>query len=65
MIEWSETHLAIQSAMRRFVEAEVVPRIKDIEHGSEPPYDVLRKMVATFGLKDMAEALLRRRTSWS
>ena len=32
------------------------PQIKDIEHGDEPPYDVLRKMVATFGLKDMAEA---------
>jgi alkylation response protein AidB-like acyl-CoA dehydrogenase len=56
MIEWSETHVAIRDAMRRFVEAEVVPRIKEIEHGGEPPYDVLRKMIATFGLKDMAEA---------
>jgi alkylation response protein AidB-like acyl-CoA dehydrogenase len=56
MIEWSEMHLSIRDAMRRFVEAEVVPRIKDIEHGGEPPYDVLRKMVATFGIKDMAEA---------
>jgi alkylation response protein AidB-like acyl-CoA dehydrogenase len=56
MIEWSEMHLAIRDTMRRFVEAEVVPRIKDIEHGETPPYDVLRKMVATFGLKDMAES---------
>ncbi len=56
MIEWSEMHLSIRDAMRRFVEAEVVPRIKDIEHGGAPPYDVLRKLVATFGIKDMAEA---------
>jgi alkylation response protein AidB-like acyl-CoA dehydrogenase len=56
MIEWSEMHLSIRDAMRRFIEAEVVPKIKDIEHGGEPPYDVLRKLVATFGLKDMAEA---------
>ena len=56
MIEWSEMHLAIRDTMRRFVETEVVPRIKDIEHGETPPYEVLRKMVATFGLKDMAEA---------
>jgi alkylation response protein AidB-like acyl-CoA dehydrogenase len=56
MIEWSETHLAIRSAIRRFVETEVVPRIEGIEHGSEPPYDVLRKLVATFGMKEMAEA---------
>ncbi len=55
MIEWSEMHLSIRDAMRRFIDAEVVPRIKDIEHGGEPPYDVLRKMVATFGIKDMAE----------
>jgi alkylation response protein AidB-like acyl-CoA dehydrogenase len=56
MIEWSEMHLSIRDAMRRFVEAEVVPKIKGIEHGGEPPYDVLRKLVATFGIKDMAEA---------
>jgi alkylation response protein AidB-like acyl-CoA dehydrogenase len=56
MIEWSEMHLAIRDTMRRFVEAEVVPKIRDIEHGEMPPYDVLRKMIATFGLKDMAEA---------
>jgi alkylation response protein AidB-like acyl-CoA dehydrogenase len=30
--------------------------MKDIELGGEPPYDVLRKLVATFGLRDMAEA---------
>jgi alkylation response protein AidB-like acyl-CoA dehydrogenase len=56
MIEWSEMHLSIRDAMRRFVEAEVVPKIEAIEHGGEPPYEVLRKLVATFGLKDMAEA---------
>ena len=56
MIEWSEMHLAIRDTMRRFVETEVVPKIKDIEHGEMPPYEVLRKMIAAFGLKDMAEA---------
>jgi alkylation response protein AidB-like acyl-CoA dehydrogenase len=60
MIEWSEMHLAIRDTMRRFVESEVVPRIQDIEHGETPPYEVLRKMVATFGLKDMAEARFSR-----
>ena len=60
MIEWSEMHLSIRDAMRRFVQAEVVPRIKDIEHGDAPPYEVLRKMVATFGLKEMAEARFAR-----
>jgi alkylation response protein AidB-like acyl-CoA dehydrogenase len=56
MIEWSEMHVAIRDSFRRFVEAEVAPKLEAIEHGGEPPYEVLRKMVATFGLKDMAEA---------
>ncbi len=56
MIEWSETHLAIRDAFRRFVEAEIKPRLEELEHGDTPPYDVFRKMVATFGLADMARA---------
>jgi acyl-CoA dehydrogenase len=56
MIEWSETHLAIRDAFRRFVEANIVPNLTELEHGDTPPYDVLRKMVDTFGLADMARA---------
>jgi alkylation response protein AidB-like acyl-CoA dehydrogenase len=54
MIEWSETHLAIRDAFRRFVEAEIKPNLEALEHGDTPPYEVLRKMVATFGIADMA-----------
>ena len=56
MIEWSETHLAIRDAMRRFVDAEIKPNVDALEHGDVPPYAVLRKLVATFGLADMARA---------
>src|SRR6478672_861549 len=54
MIEWSETHLSIRDAFRKFCEAEVKPKLHAIEHEGEPPYEVLRKMVATFGIGDMA-----------
>lgn len=56
MIEWSEMHLAIRDAFRRFVEAEIKPNLEELEHGTTPPYAVLRKMVETFGLADMARA---------
>jgi acyl-CoA dehydrogenase len=56
MIEWSETHLAIRDALRRFVDAEIKPNLEQLEHGDLPPYGVLRKLVATFGLADMARA---------
>jgi hypothetical protein len=56
MIEWSEQHLQIREMVRRFVEQEIVPRHEALEHGDEPPYAVLRKMVRTFGLDEMAKA---------
>jgi alkylation response protein AidB-like acyl-CoA dehydrogenase len=56
MIEWSEMHLQIRDAVRRFVETEVRPHLMALEHGDEPPYAILRKMVAAFGLGEMAKA---------
>jgi alkylation response protein AidB-like acyl-CoA dehydrogenase len=56
MIEWNEMQLAVRDMVRRFIDAEIKPRLEDIEHGDMPPYDILRKMVATFGLADMARA---------
>jgi alkylation response protein AidB-like acyl-CoA dehydrogenase len=54
MIEWSEQHLMIRDAVRRFVEEEIAPRVEELEHGDTPPYDVLRKLYATFGMGEMA-----------
>jgi hypothetical protein len=56
MIEWNEMQLAVRDMVRRFIDAEIKPKLNDIEHGDLPPYDILRKMVATFGLGDMARA---------
>ena len=59
MIEWSETHLAFRDMVRRFIEAEIKPKLEAIEHEGEPPYDVLRKMTSSFGLGELAIAELR------
>ena len=42
MIEWSEMHLSIRDAMRKFCKAEVEPKLHAIEHEGAPPYEVLR-----------------------
>ena len=54
MIEWSEQHLMIRDVMRRFIDEEIKPNLEELEHGDLPPYDILRKMVRTFGMDDMA-----------
>jgi len=54
MIEWSEQHLVIRDMVRRFVEAEIKPQLEELEHGDTPPYAVLRKLMKTFGLDEMA-----------
>ncbi len=56
MIEWSEQHEMIRDTVRRFVEAEIVPNLEALEHGDMPPYDILRKMYATFGMAEMGRA---------
>lgn len=54
MIEWSEPQEMIREAVQRFVQAEVVPHLEALEHGDMPPYDVLRKMFAAFGIDELA-----------
>ena len=54
MIEWNEQHLMIRDAIRRFIEAEIKPHLEELEHGDLPPYDILRKLYATFGLAEVA-----------
>ena len=54
MIEWSDSQLMIRDAFRRFVEAEIVPHVEELEHGSTPPYEILRKMYTAFGMSEMA-----------
>ena len=56
MIAWSEQHEMIRDAVRRFVEEEIAPHHDELEHGDLPPYDVLRKMYATFGMDEMARS---------
>ena len=56
MVEWSDSQLMIRDAVRRFVEEEVAPNVQDLEHGDMPPYDILRKMYAAFGMGEMARA---------
>src|SRR5690606_25182001 len=54
VIEWSESHQMIRDAVRKFVEAEIQPRIEELEHGDTPPYEILRKLFRTFGMDEMA-----------
>jgi alkylation response protein AidB-like acyl-CoA dehydrogenase len=61
MFEWSEEHRMIRDAVRQFVEAEIVPKQDELEHGDLPPYDILRKMFATFGMDVMAREQFKRR----
>jgi alkylation response protein AidB-like acyl-CoA dehydrogenase len=61
MFEWSEEQKMIKDAVRQFVEKEIAPLREELEHGDMPPYDVLRKLFATFGMDQMAAAGFDRR----
>ena len=56
MYEWSDEHLMLQEAVRRFIDDEIRPHVEELEHGDRPPYDILRKLFSTFGMDAMARA---------
>ena len=60
MIEWSEQHIMLRDALRDFIEKEIKPNLEQLEHGDTPPYDVLRKMMRTFGIDQMAKQRFER-----
>ncbi len=60
MIEWNEQQEMMRDAIRRFIDAEIVPNLEELEHGDTPPYDVLRKMFKTFGIDEMAKQRFER-----
>jgi acyl-CoA dehydrogenase len=54
VFEWSDEQQMVQLAVRDFIEKEVVPHHWELEHGDLPPYGILRKLFATFGMDAMA-----------
>jgi len=54
MIEWSETDVLIRNSVREFVDKEIRPHIDQLESGELPPYDIIRKLFAAFGIDVMA-----------
>ena len=54
MFEWSETDLMIREAVRGFIDKEIRPNLDALESGEMPPYPIIRKLFAEFGIDAMA-----------
>ncbi|WP_026919222.1 acyl-CoA dehydrogenase family protein [Gordonia shandongensis] len=53
MFEWSDEDLMVRDAVRGFIDKEVRPNLDALESGELPPYDILRSMLAAFGMDTM------------
>ena len=60
MYRWSDEQLMLRDAVRRFIEAEIKPKLEELEHGDTPPYAILRKLFSTFGMDQMARDRFKR-----
>jgi alkylation response protein AidB-like acyl-CoA dehydrogenase len=60
MYEWTEEQLMVRDAVRQFIDKEIRPHVDELEHGDLPPYDVLRKLLATFGMDTAARDRFKR-----
>ncbi|MFC4125692.1 acyl-CoA dehydrogenase family protein [Nocardia rhizosphaerae] len=54
MYQWSDEDLMFREAVRGFIAKEITPHIDQLESGALPPFDIIRKLYATFGLDEMA-----------
>src|ERR1700712_5252625 len=54
MYKWTDEQLMVRTAVREFIDKEIRPNIDEFEFGDTPPYAVLRKLFATFGMDSMA-----------
>jgi alkylation response protein AidB-like acyl-CoA dehydrogenase len=63
MIEWSDVDLAVQDAVRQFIDKEVRPHVDALESGEMEPYPIIRKLFAAFGIDAMARESLQKRLS--
>lgn len=60
MYEWSDTDLMFRDALRGFIDKEIKPHVDKLETGELPPYDIIRKIYATFGMDEMASEALEK-----
>ena len=61
MLDWTDEHKMLRDAIRSFVEREIVPLHDQLEHGDLAPYDVLRKLFASFGIDELARESFKKR----
>ncbi len=61
MIKWSEEQEMVRQAVREFVDKEIRPHREELEFGDMAPYDLLRKLFATFGMDSMQRDSFKRR----
>ncbi|WP_445186542.1 acyl-CoA dehydrogenase family protein [Pseudonocardia sp. Cha107L01] len=60
MIEWSQTDVLIRDSVREFVDKEIRPHLDQLESGELPPYDIIRKLFAAFGIDAIAAQATRK-----
>ncbi|MPZ01128.1 MAG: acyl-CoA dehydrogenase [Actinophytocola sp.] len=60
MTGWSETELLIRDSIREWVDKEVRPHTDELESGEVPPYEIIRKLWADFGVGAMASEALEK-----
>ncbi|MFC9896451.1 acyl-CoA dehydrogenase family protein [Nocardia sp. NPDC127579] len=60
MYQWSDTDLMFRDALRGFIDKEITPHVERLESGELPPFDIIRKLYATFGMDELARESLQK-----
>jgi alkylation response protein AidB-like acyl-CoA dehydrogenase len=55
MFAWSQEHQMVRGLIRKWTQSKLEPALDRIE-GGEPPYELMRDFIKTFGIADMVRA---------
>ncbi len=58
MFDFTEEQKMVRKMLRKWVDAELVPKVDALESEEELPYPLLRKFIKTFGIDEMARAAI-------
>jgi acyl-CoA dehydrogenase len=56
MFDFTEEQKMVRDLVRQWADRELAPRVEELERAEKPPYELMRRMAAAFGLPDMARS---------
>ncbi|HEX9101622.1 MAG TPA: acyl-CoA dehydrogenase family protein, partial [Polyangia bacterium] len=60
MLDFTDEQKMAQKMLRQWTDKELAPHVAKMEKGEILPYDIMRKLIAAFGMEEMVRAQFKK-----